>query len=384
MKNTTYIELSRSALKTNFEYLTKMMGSECSISHVVKGNAYGHGIRQYVPLAAELGARHFSTFDAHEALEVCKVTERDVTVMIMGMIENEELEWAVEREVEFYVFELSRLEAAIEAAKRVGKKAIIHLELETGMNRTGLETQDYEKAQKLIKTHSEELRVKGFCTHYAGAEDYANFLRVEDQYKNFTERVGEMNEAGIKAETLHTACSAASVRLPHTRMDMVRIGIMQYGFWPSVETYISKVQPKKASPVDPLKRVISWKSGIMSVKQVEQGDYIGYGTSYLATQDMRVATVPIGYSHGFSRSLSNQGRALVRGVRVSVIGIVNMNVIMLDVSQLDHVEKGDEVVLIGHQGDQSISVSSFSEYSDQLNYELLTRLPEDIPRLVVN
>ena len=122
----------------------------------------------------------------------------------------------------------------------------------------------------------------------------------------------------------------------------------------------------------------------MSVKNVKQGEYVGYGTSFLATSDLKVASVPVGYSHGFSRSLSNQGRALVRGQRVSVIGIVNMNVMMLDVSQLDHVEKGDEVVLIGKQGDMSISVSSFSDYSDQLNYELLTRLPHDIPRFIVH
>ncbi len=353
------------------------------ISHVVKGNAYGHGIDTFVPLAVELGARHFSTFDANEALEVHKITEGKIPVMIMGMIEDEQVEWAVENGVEFYVFETGRLKAAIKAAQKTGNKARIHVELETGMNRTGFEEQQLDKLKTILKNNEEYLEIKGFCTHYAGAENYANFLRVNGQYENFEKAVEQLNEDGLTAERHHTACSAASIRLPHTRMDMVRIGILQYGFWPSTETYIQTIKPNGSHTPDPLKRVISWKSRVMNLKHVKQGEYIGYGTSYLATSDITVATVPVGYSHGFSRTLSNQGRALIHGQRVTVVGIVNMNMMMLDVTGLESVQRGDEVVLIGNQGDLSISVSSFSDYSDQLNYELLTRLPHDIPRLVV-
>ncbi len=383
MEHTSYIELSRNALKQNFDYIRKTVGDECTVSHVVKGNAYGHGIDTFVPLAVELGARHFSTFDANEAQEVFEITNGQIPVMIMGMIADHQLEWAVESGVEFYVFEIGRLKAAIVAAKKTGKKARIHVELETGMNRTGFEEALLGELQKVLKQEAAHLEVKGFCTHYAGAESYANFLRVNEQYETFEKRAGEMNAAGIKAEKHHTACSAASIRMPHTRMDMVRIGILQYGFWPSTETYIQTMKPNGNLSPDPLKRVISWKSQVMNIKYVKQGEYIGYGTSYLATSDIKVATVPVGYGHGFSRSLSNQGRALVRGTRVTVVGIVNMNMMMLDVTGIDGVERGDEVVMIGSQGDLSISVSSFSDYSDQLNYELLTRLPHDIPRRVV-
>jgi alanine racemase len=121
----------------------------------------------------------------------------------------------------------------------------------------------------------------------------------------------------------------------------------------------------------------------MSLKEVEAGAYIGYGNTFLTETDMKVAAVPVGYAYGYTRSLSNQGRVLVRGRRMSVIGIVNMNMMMIDVTNLEEVEKGDEVVLIGGQGDLSISVDSFGQLSSQLNYELLTRLPKDIPRRVV-
>ena len=384
METTSYIELSRSAVESNFNYLRNLVGENTLISHVVKGNAYGHGIKTFVPLAMEYGASHFSTFDAHEAKLVYDTVNGDATLMIMGMIDNDHLEWAIEHSIEFFVFDIDRLKRAISIARKMKIKAQVHLEFETGMNRTGFEKSQLAEVIELIKANGNELEVKGFCTHYAGAENYANFFRVNDQFQKFKKRVKLMKSEGITAEQLHTSCSAATVRMPKSRFDMVRIGIMQYGFWPSTETYIGKVKPTSILHEDPLKRVISWKSRVMNIKHVKQGEYVGYGTSYLATSDMTVAAVPVGYGHGFSRSLSNTGRALIRETRVPVIGTVNMNMMLLDVSQVGHTEKGDEVVLIGKQGDMQISVSSFSDYSDQLNYELLTRLPHDIPRYVTN
>ena len=120
----------------------------------------------------------------------------------------------------------------------------------------------------------------------------------------------------------------------------------------------------------------------MNVKSVAEGAYIGYGDSYFTEKKMEIAIIPVGYSNGFSRALSNQGRVIINGIGVSIIGVVNMNMISVDVTDVPNVKKGDEVVLIGQQGDRIISVASFSNLSDQLNYELLTRLPDDIPRVI--
>jgi alanine racemase len=165
-------------------------------------------------------------------------------------------------------------------------------------------------------------------------------------------------------------------------MDLVRVGILQYGFFPSREVYIEYRQKNRDNP-NPLRRLISWKSRIMDIKPIKAGEFVGYGTSYLANDAMRIASIPMGYAQGYARGLSNVGRVLVRGQRVAVVGTVNMNMMMIDVTNVQGVERGDEVVLIGNQGDQEISVSSFGEFSDLLNYELLTRLPEDIPRSIV-
>jgi alanine racemase len=134
---------------------------------------------------------------------------------------------------------------------------------------------------------------------------------------------------------------------------------------------------------NPLQPLISWKSYVMGTKSVAAGEYISYGTSVLTETDMKIATIPVGYAHGFSRSLSNQGKVLIRGHRLDVIGLVNMNMMIIDITNVPEIDKGDEVILIGEQNGITISVASFGEMSNLLNYELLTRLPEDIPRKII-
>jgi alanine racemase len=261
------------------------------------------------------------------------------------------------------------------------KPARIHIEFETGMNRTGFNKKELKTVIDLLNDNQEHLIVEGFCTHYAGAESIANDVRVRQQIKTFKHLDDWMAKKGIAPEIRHTACSAAAMSYPKTRMDMARVGIMQYGYWPNRETFINYLSGK-ADKTDPLKRVITWKSKVMTTHMVKPGEFIGYGTSYMTENDTKIAIIPIGYAHGYSRSLSNQGRVLINGQRVSVIGMVNMNMLIVDVTYIPETTVGDEVVLIGKQGDFEISVSSFGELSAQLNYELLSRLPQDIPRII--
>ncbi|NLP57761.1 alanine racemase [Lutibacter sp. B1] len=381
--HTSYIEISKSALEHNLQFLKNFIGSNVQISSVVKGNAYGHGLEVFVPIAENCGINHFSVFSADEALRVLKSSTKKSTIMIMGYIDNEQLEWAIENNIEFYVFELDRLEKTLQAAKRVGKIAKLHIEVETGMNRTGFTFDQIPAVLQFLKNNSSHLCFKGLCTHFAGAESIANYYRIKKQQQLFKKVVKKVALAGLNPEQKHTACSAAALRYPKFQLDMVRFGIIQYGFFPNKEILIEYLTKNKETE-NPLKRLISWKSSVMDVNKVKTGEFIGYGTSYLANSNLKIATIPVGYSHGFSRNLSNQGIVLINGQRVNVIGTVNMNMITVDVTQLNTIKKGDEVVLIGKQGDLEISVSSFSEFSEQLNYELLTRLPSNLPRLVVD
>ncbi|WP_308706272.1 alanine racemase [Marinoscillum sp. MHG1-6] len=376
------ITLNRAALIENVKFLKHLYHEDIRISSVVKGNAYGHGLSSYIPIAESVGFDHFSVYCADEAKELIKVVQKPETeIMIMGHVDYSDLAWVIDNNISFFVFDFMRLELAIEAAQHLGKKALVHIELETGMNRTGFDEKDLTQLVETLKRNEEWVEFTGLCTHFAGAESISNYLRVQHQKKQYLHMSKVLEEMGLKPKMKHTCCSAASIRLPEMRLDMVRIGILQYGFWPSREIFIEYLKGRKVK-IDPLKRLISWESKIMSIKHIEMGEFIGYGTTFLAQKDMKIAVVPIGYSHGFSRSLSNQGRVLVRGHRTAVLGIVNMNCITIDVTDIEDVAINDTVTLIGKDGEHEITVSSFSELSDQLNYELLTRLPSSIPRKV--
>jgi len=383
MHRNSIIELNQEAYQSNLSFLKKMLGKNVIFSSVVKGNAYGHGIKEFVTMAHQSGVNHFSVFDVEEAKIVFETLGNKVTIMIMGFVADDDLPWVIENGIQFFVFERYRLASATKTAKKLKLKAKIHIEIETGMNRTGFSKKELSRLAKYLIKEAKYLDFVGICTHYAGAESISNYYRVENQIKLFKEAVAVFKENGIEPKIKHTACSAASMMFPETQMDLVRIGILQYGLWPSQEVLVTYLNSKKKK-IDPLQRVISWKSEIMNVKQVKSGEFIGYGTSYMAKHNMKIATIPIGYSHGYSRSLSNQGRVLVNGQRCGIIGTINMNMLSIDVSEVEHIKKGDAVVVIGNQGNLAITVSSFGELNNLLNYEFLSRISKSIPRKIID
>jgi alanine racemase len=356
------------------------MGSSVAISSVVKSNAYGHGIEETVPIIEECGIDHFSVFSADEAVRVKNTSKNNPVILILGYIPDDGFEWVVEQGIEFYVSDSERARKVLKVTENLNKKAIIHLDLETGMNRTGLNFNDLERTLEIINKNRDHFHIRGVCTHFAGAESISNYVRIQRQIRQFEELIEYLKRHDIEPEIKHTACSAAAIAYPETQFDLVRIGILQYGFWPSRETFIYYIHDK-ADKKDPLKRVIRWTSKVMDVKKVMQGEFIGYGNFYQAFRDMKIAIIPVGYYDGYSRSLSNQGKVLINNERISIIGMVNMNMIIANVSKLPDVKIGDEVVMIGKQGKYQLSVASFSELSKQVNYELLTRLPLDINRV---
>lgn len=382
MHTNSTIELNKIAYLNNIHFLRKIFGKKVILSSVVKGNAYGHGLYEFVTMANDCGVEHFSVFDVEEAKIIREALSTKVTIMIMGFVPDQDMEWVIANNVEFYVFDKSRLSIAVKTAKKLQKKAQVHIEIETGMNRTGFDKQDVASVIATLKKENQFLVFKGLCTHYAGAESITNYYRVEKQIKKFNEIHESICNSGIQPVIKHSACSAASMMYPETRMDLVRIGIMQYGLWSSPEVFVNFLNSTK-SKIDPLQRIIAWKTKIMSTKKVNSGEFIGYGTSYLAERKMKIAVIPIGYSHGYSRSLSNQGRVIIQGHRCTVVGSVNMNMMTIDITDIDTIQKDEEVILIGSQKDLTVSVASFSDLSNQLNYELLTRIAKTIPRKII-
>ncbi|HSJ67860.1 MAG TPA: alanine racemase [Anditalea sp.] len=385
MQGTSYIEISKSAYRRNLKFIRSQIGDKPLLSAVIKGNAYGHGIENMVKIAEEAGIRHFSTYSADEAYRAFKTIKKESQIMIMGMATDEQLEWIIENGIGIFMFDFDRLEKAISIAKSKGKKARIHIEVETGFHRTGFEWNQRQELSDLLKANLDHLSLTGLCTHYAGAESIGNYVRVKQQIETYQKFKTFFTEQELPFSLYHTACSAAALSYPETIMDMVRIGIALYGFWPSQETYMSKYKDLESYPgKNPLRRLLSWKSQVMSIKKVKMGDFIGYGSSYMAPRDMTIALVPVGYCHGFSRKLSNLGKVLVQGKILSIVGTVTMNSIAVDATDLKHIERGEEVVIIGKQKKQELTVASFGESSNQVNYELLTRLPQDIERRIIS
>jgi alanine racemase len=384
MKQTSYIELSKKALEKNIRYLKKLIGDKVKIVSVIKANAYGHGIQQFVPLAEKCGIDYFATFDVYEASKTFKVKKESTDLMVMGHIDYDNISWLINHDISFFVSNIKKLNKAILSAKKIEKPARIHIEVETGLHRTGIEKNNLKKVVQIIKKHESLLQLEGLCTHYAGAESISNYIRIHEQKNTFDEIKKWFNKNDINFRYCHTACSAAAIMYPETRMDMVRIGLAQYGYWPSKETKIHKLLSDNARySKDPLKQILSWKSKVMDIKTVPPGEFIGYGHEYLADHITHIAIIPVGYFHGYRRSLSNVGHVLIHGKEAPIIGMVNMSMMITDISKIHNVQINDEVVLIGKQQKKMISVASFSERLNLVNYEFLTRLPMQIPRYVV-
>jgi len=383
-RHSSRITLSRSALAANLRFLRSKIGPSPIISSVVKANAFGHGIEAFVPMAEHAGVRHFSVASSKEALQVLNARGHDGRIMIMGILYPEDLPWVIGHEIDFFVFDVDRLRTALRVARAVGRPARVHLEVESGGNRTGLTDEPFGEAVRLLRENPDALAFEGLATHFAGIESLANQFRIVVQQQRFRAFERRVRAAGLQAKLRHTACSAAALAFPETVYDLVRVGTAQYGFWPSPDVYNMHLSQTGKERDNPLKRVLTWKTDVMDLKHVAAGDFVGYGTAYQAPRDMTVAVLPVGYSDGYPRALSNRGHVLIRGRKARVVGLVNMNVTMVDVSDAPGVDVGDEVVLVGRQKRNAISVASFSEFSSALNNEFVSRLPAAIPRTPVS
>ncbi len=382
MFETSAIQISESAYRHNLNFIKNQVGADVTFCSVVKGNAYGHGLVKFAQMALRCGVNYFAVYSSAEAYELWESIS-NVSVMIMGSTDEESLHWAIANEIEFFVYDSHKLHLVLALTKKLSKKAKIHVEVETGMNRTGFSLEEIPSVFKLLKENEERFDLVGFCTHYAGAESLVNDFRVRSQIQQFEKAQSVLSQSGLTVKYIHSACSAAMMNYPETVSNMVRIGIMQYGFWPNEETLVRYNGNSRETDFT-LHRLMTWKSKIMTIKLVAKGEYVGYNTSFQAYSDIILAVIPIGYAYGYSRSLSNSGKVLIGGKEAPICGIVNMNAICVDVTHIENLEINDEVVLIGKQDGKTISVASFGEMSDQLNYELLTRLPLNIPRKIID
>jgi alanine racemase len=372
------LRISLGALRRNARALQQLVGTQRA-AFVVKSNAYGHGLTP-TAIAIEGFAARVCVYAVEEATAL---RDGGVTapILVLGPIEPSSLDEALAARAEIALWDTRSFVHDLAAASRRRSEPFnVHVKVNTGLNRFGLEPgevadaiEDYLRLQ--------ELRVTGVFSHLAAAEEIDSPYTMQ-QLARFERAVAEsapvLERAGV-APLRHIAASAAAMLWPQTRLDLSRFGIALYGLWPSGAT--REAMGAEALTLEPALRM---QSSLVVTRTVAQGEPIGYGNTYAATAEMRAGVVPLGYADGIPRALSNCGAFLVDGIRCPIVGRVAMNTTTLDVSAAPHAQPGSSVTLIGDDGDETVTADEWAQWSETINYEIVARLPAHLPRRYVD
>jgi alanine racemase len=381
----TWVEVSKKALTNNVKAFRRHLGAKVGVMAVVKSNAYGHGLVETAQITDAAGAAWFGVDNVDEGIALRKAGIKK-PILILGYTLKSRLTDAVKNDLSFILSNQETVRA-LKKLKLTGKKnsvAKVHLKIETGTTRQGVEGEDLLQIVREIKKTT-GVRVEGASTHYANIEDTTESSFAESQLRRFQEGVALLHREGIDPMVLHTACSAAAILFPSTYFNLARVGISMYGLWPSKETQAIAqrmlVGTRHAVSLR-LTPALSWKTRIAQIKSVKKGTPVSYGLTERVAHDSKIAVLPIGYWDGFDRGLSSIGQVLVRGQRCKVVGRVCMNMCMIDVTDVVGVNLEDEVVLIGAQQREEISAQDIAGKIGTIHYEVVTRINPTLPRLV--
>lgn len=375
----SWVEIDAAALEQNVAAIRGNLAPGCRMVPVVKANAYGHG---YLQVAGLLDKWQFPYIGVHNLDEALLLREGGIKtdILILGYVPLSDLKTAIDTGFDFVAYNVETLQKATEIAT-AKSPAKCHLKLETGTNRQGVAKEQLPEILKLF-ADKKQLQLVGVSTHFANIEDTTDHSYAEFQFKRYTEMKQMIETSGLAVKYYHMASSAASLLFPHTHFNLARVGIALYGLWPSKETYLSYRLSGKENRI--LTPVLSWKTLIAQVKDVRKGEYIGYGTTYRATANLKIAVIPIGYFDGYDRQLSNSGHVLVNGMRAPIRGRICMDIFMVDVTDIPGVHLESEVVLIGRSGDEVIRAEDVAGWANTINYEIVSRIGSHLERRVIN
>lgn len=375
----SWVEIDRSALAHNVALFRRLAGRETRLMFVVKANAYGHGLVEVSDILAALGADWLATFSLDEALTL-RERGLQVPILVLGPTPPSLLRTAALARVSVTIASPEAMEDL--ARERPGPIAV-HLKIETGTNRQGLGEADLPGIAKLARSRAlrREVTVEGAYTHFANVEDTTDNTFAMEQLERFRARVDRLEALGVRPPLLHTACTAASLLYPETYHGMLRVGIGVYGLWPSETTLVGVRQGRRLDLQ--LRPVMSWKTRICQVKRLEIGETVGYGRTHEVMRPTRVAILPVGYSNGYSRSLTGRAYVLVEGRRAPILGRVMMNMTIVDVTDIPEARPGAEVVLLGRSGSQRLTAERLAGWMDTIHYEVVANVERNGRRIVV-
>ena len=362
----TYVRIDLDAIRENIETVRRKTGT--AVMAVVKADAYGHGA---VPVAQHLRdiCSFFGVSSAAEALEL-RQAGLDNPILILGHTPVDAFPLVVEQEIRPTIFRWEDALALSEEAQRQGKTAKFHFAVDTGMSRIGFQAEE-DAAELCCRIAGlPGLCPEGLFSHFATA-DCADLSKAREQARKFDWFCDLLKQRGLEIPIRHMNNSAGLMNFTD-QYDMVRCGIVTYGLYPSPE-----VDPKLL----PLKPALSWHSHISHVKTLPAGREVSYGGLYVTREDTRVATIPVGYADGYWRSLSGRFYVLIHGRRAPILGRVCMDQLMVDVTHIPQTQPGDPVTLVGHDGDEVITVEQIAGEAGSFNYEFICGISRRVPRV---
>lgn len=369
-----WAEVDLDAIWENMVHMKENIAENTKILAVIKTDGYGHG---GVPIAKMLEQLDFmfgyaaATYEEAHVLREAGVKK---PILILGYTFPYCYEELIREEIRPAVYRRDTVEELAAAAAKVGKKAKVHIKVDTGMGRIGI-TPDEEGLEfvRFLIEHP-ELEVEGIFTHFAKSDeaDKTSANHQLELFQNFIDKI--QTELGITIPVKHCSNSAAILEMPQANMDMVRAGITTYGLYPSEE--VSK-------DIVPLRAAMSLYSHIVYCKMIHAGQSVSYGGLFTAQKDTRVATIPVGYGDGYPRSLSGKGYVLIHGKKAPILGRVCMDQFMVDISEIPEAMDGDKVTLLGMDGTERITAEELGELSGRFNYEFVCDLGKRIPRVYI-
>jgi alanine racemase len=359
------------ALRWNFRQVRSKVGPQVRILSMVKANAYGHGAPAVAKALAAEGSDAFGVATLEEGIELRETGIR-APILVSAGVYLEQLDQFLQNNLTPVVHELETLRGLEAAAQGRGNTVGIHLKVDTGMGRIGLLAAEIDSwLPELSKLQA--LKLEGIFSHFSDGES-VNEEYTETQLKSFLFIVERLRRAGFDSPLLHMAKSAALITLPAAHFTMVRPGLILYGIYPS---------PHMANQIT-LRPVLSWTTRILQLKRVPTSSSIGYGRTFVTQRESLIATLPVGYADGYQRAFSNRAAVLVRGARAPVVGRVSMDLTTADVTDIRGVQQGDEVVLLGRQGNAEISADEMAAWANTISYEILTSISTRVPRIYHN
>lgn len=369
----TWAEVSLDAIYHNASIFKNSIAPKCKLMAVIKADGYGHGSVEAGETALEAGADYLGVAFLDEAI-VLRKNGISAPILVLGYTSPDAVQEAIQHDITLAVYTEEAITAIHSSAAKLDKKAKVHLKVDTGMGRIGVITKEDALSLAQQADRSEHIELEGIFTHFSSADEEETAPTIE-QFEKFKAIFNYINHHQISIPIKHCCNSAGAMRFPEMHLDMVRVGISLYGLNPSEVV---------RSEAFPLKQALSFKTKVTMVKKVQQGDTLSYGRTFKADRETLIATIPVGYADGLSRQLSNRGSALVHNRRVQIVGRVCMDQTMLDVSNLEGVQIGDEVVLFGRAEDDAlISIDEVAELMGTINYEVVCLVMKRVPRVYV-